>query len=655
MKKRIKKTVVEGLLDTSAAQSPVDGKIDLLERLRGLFQRPPVEPPIELTPGAVNVVELIAPPSVDLTHKDYITVDGVYHAYLYIAGYGYATTVGSGWLSSLVEAGEGINVSFQLSRQPRERILKQISQATMVNRSRMRDVDDTRQDFEALDSAIASGLYLKDAMNRQNEDLHFMHTLIEISADNADTLEQRIERVQNLCVSQDMICKRADYYHPQGFLSMLPTLGMDADIERKTRRNVLTSGAASAFPFSSFEVFDPAGIPIGLMQHNRSLCMPDFFNTGTYSNGNIFITGMSGSGKTYLLSILTIMLRLQGVKVIVIAPLKGFEYRLASEAMGGSYIKLSPSSGDCINLLAIRKTTLHTEDGLSEARDDSLLADQIQTVHIYMRLRKRDMTGQEEHLLDAALVELYARFGITFDNSSVTLPDGTFKPMPTFGDLYGLLMEREETHGLAASISRYVTGSARSLGGETNVNLDSDYTVIDISEMPEDMLPEWMFGTTKYAFDECSRSRVSKKALVLDELWYLIGAMSTPLSAGFVVKIFKILRGMGAIAVGATQDFSDCFSLEDGKYGKAILNNTRVKFIFPLEEEELAFAQDKLKLTDEEVMQLSRHHRGECLFGIGRNRVSISVHTSPMVHNLITTDRAEMERRAQQTEIGGSL
>lgn len=80
-------------------------------------------------------------------------VDGIFHAYLYITGYGYSTTVGASWLAPLVEAGEGVSISFHFDKQSKEKILAKISQQTMMNRSRMRDVADTRQDFEELDSA----------------------------------------------------------------------------------------------------------------------------------------------------------------------------------------------------------------------------------------------------------------------------------------------------------------------------------------------------------------------------------------------------------------------------------------------------------------------------------------------------------------------
>ena len=120
----------------------------------------------ELEAGSTTILDILSPTTIDTKSKDYIVVDGVYHAYLYVTGYGYSTTVGSCWLAPLVEAGEGINTSFLVKRQSKEKILSKISQTTMMNRSRMREVGDTRQDYEELDSAISSGLYLKDVMNR---------------------------------------------------------------------------------------------------------------------------------------------------------------------------------------------------------------------------------------------------------------------------------------------------------------------------------------------------------------------------------------------------------------------------------------------------------------------------------------------------------
>lgn len=139
----------------------------------------------DITPlesGAVTVPDLLAPASADFTNRDYVIVDGTYHTYLYITGYGYTTIVGNGWLNPLIEAGEDTNINFYIRRQPKDKILSSIAKTTMINRSRMRDVGDTRQDYEELDSAISSGLYLKESINRNGEDFYYMHTLIEVVA-----------------------------------------------------------------------------------------------------------------------------------------------------------------------------------------------------------------------------------------------------------------------------------------------------------------------------------------------------------------------------------------------------------------------------------------------------------------------------------------
>lgn len=155
----------------SAEAEPVIKKQPLLKRLLFGPERPDLS---KLEAGSTTILDILSPTAIDTKSRDYIVVDGVFHAYLYITGYGYSTTVGSCWLAPLVEAGEGVNVSFSFTRQNREKILSKIAQTTMLNRSRMRDVGDTRQDYEELDSAITSGLYLKDVMNRQGEDFYYI-------------------------------------------------------------------------------------------------------------------------------------------------------------------------------------------------------------------------------------------------------------------------------------------------------------------------------------------------------------------------------------------------------------------------------------------------------------------------------------------------
>ena len=603
----------------------------------------------ELEAGSTTILDILSPTTVDTKSKDYIVVDGVYHAYLYVTGYGYSTTVGSCWLAPLVEAGEGINMSFLVKRQSKEKILSKISQTTMMNRSRMREVGDTRQDYEELDSAISSGLYLKDVMNRQGEDFYYMHTLIEVTAPDPETLEQRATEVEKLCVSVDMIARRCDYKNEQAFLSALPILSLDPDIERKARRNALTSGVAAAFPFASYELSDHNGIFLGLNLYNRSPVFLDPYDDYKYTNGNWWIGGSTGAGKTVTLQCLGGRLRQQGKRVIIIAPKKGHEFRPLCEKLGGLYLRISPSSKDCPNLMAIRRKSLDSYAKLKNiaARDDSVLADKIAQLIIWFALKKKDLNEEDKSRLDSSLVEVYGRYGITFDNHSVVDERGAFRTMPVLSDWYEALNDNPETRYLSVVLSRYVTGSAAAMASRNDIDLDNKYIVLDLSGMPDDMIADGTFWATSVAYDLIMNCESDLSALLADELWSLVGATANPQAAGFILEMVKTIRGLGGIAVTSTQGMQDLFGLEGGSYGKGILDASRIKLVMQMEEQEARLIQDKLNLSEDEVRQITRFRRGEGLLCIGYNHVPVAFHTTPKEYDAITTSPTDLRKGRQ--------
>ena len=627
-----------------ADAEPVIKKQPLLKRLLFGPERPDLS---ELEAGSTTILDILSPTAIDTKSRDYIVVDGVFHAYLYITGYGYSTTVGSCWLAPLVEAGEGVNVSFSFTRQNREKILSKIAQTTMLNRSRMRDVGDTRQDYEELDSAITSGLYLKDVMNRQGEDFYYMHTLIEVVADDPDTLEQRVTAVEKLCVSVDMIARRCDYANEQGFLSTLPLVTLDGDIERKSRRNALTTGVAAAFPFVSYEHSDRNGIFLGLNLYNKSPVFLDPYDDYKYTNGNWWIGGNSGAGKSVTLQCLAGRLREQGKRVVCVIPKKGHEFRPNCEQLGGLYLRLSPSSRDCPNIMAIRRKTLDAYAGIQElaARDDSVLADKISRLIIWYSLQKKDLTEEDKNYLDTSLVECYDRYGITFDNASVVDENGAFKEMPIIPDWYNVLLEKAETKHLAVVLTRYVTGSAAAMGRRNHISIDNKYIVLDTSGMPDDLILPGIYWAIDVANDIIMNAGGELSALIADELWSLVGAGSNPLAAAYVQEMVKTIRGLGGIAITSTQGMQDLFSLEGGKYGKGILDSSRIKFVMQMEEQEARLIQQILNLSEEEVRQITRFRRGEGLLCIGYNHVPVAFHVTKKEYDAITTSPTDRQAR----------
>ena len=624
--------------------APKESKQPLFKQLLFGEEKPDLS---ELETGSTTILDILSPTTVDTKSRDYVVVDGVLHAYLYVTGYGYSTTVGSCWLAPLVEAGEGISLIFHCRRQPREKILAKISQTTMVNRSRLRDVGDTRQDYEELDSAIHSGLYLKDVMNRQGEDFYYMYTLLEVTAPDAALLEQRVTAVEKLCVSVDMIARRCDYKNEQAFLSALPLLDLDADLERKARRNALTSSIAAAFPFASYELSDRNGIFLGLNLYNRSPVFLDFYDDYKYTNGNCWIGGSSGAGKTFTLQCLGGRLRQQGKRVIFIVPKKGHEFRPLCEQLGGRYLRLSPSSRDCPNIMAIRRKSLDTYAGLRDlaVRDDSVLADKISRLIIWYSLQKRDLSDADKNHLDSSLVECYRRYGITFSNESVVDETGAFRTMPILADWYDVLLQNPDTKHLAVVLARYVTGSASAMGQRNDIDLDNKYIVLDTSGMPDDLMLPGIFWATDVANDLILGSGTDLSALIADELWSLVGASSNPLAAGFVLEMVKTIRGLGGIAVTSTQGMQDLFGLEGGKYGKGILDSSRIKLIMQMEEQEARLIQGVLYLSEDEVRQITRFRRGEGLLCIGYNHVPIAFHATNREYDAITTSPTDLRAR----------
>ena len=341
---------------------------------------------------------------------------------------------------------------------------------------------------------------------------------------------------------------------------------------------------------------------------------------------------------------------MRGIQCYIIAPIKGHEFKRACSKIGGEFIKIAPGSPHCINVMEIRHT-ISPEMELIDEVDyndmDSMLARKIQQLMIFFSLLIPDMTNEEEQMLDEALLKTYNEFGITHDNNSLYADATCFPPklkkMPILGDLHKHLLENPMTTRIAAIVSRFVTGSAQSFNRQTNVDLTNKYIVLDLSELKGKLLPVGMMIALDYVWDNIKADRVKKKAIMIDEIWQLIGASSNKLAAEFCLEIFKVIRGYGGAAIAATQDLSDFFSLDDGKYGRAIINNSKNKIILNLEQDEAQYVKDVLKLTRTEVRSITQFERGEALIHSNNNKVPVVIKASVEEKEMITTDRAELE------------
>lgn len=590
----------------------------------------------------------MAPRGLDLSHAGYIIMDGTYYTYLYIRKNGFPQQVRGGWMSSLINAGEGVDVDLHLHREIRGKTIDRVAQRIRLNRTKLRELQDTSTDYEELAGSIQAGYYIKQGLSSRNEDLFYMSVLITISAPTYEELQWRKQQMSDLMKSMDIQVGDCLFQQEAALRSTMPFLYLDPGLERKSKRNVLTSGAASTYMFTSFELSDDNGILLGLNRHNNSLCIVDPFNTKVNKNANFTICGTSGAGKTFTMQVMALRLRMRGVQCYIIAPLKGHEFKRACHKIGGTYIKLAPGSSACINVMEIRPTLtpeMELIDELVTTTSTPCMAKKIQQLMIFFSLLIPDMNNEEEQMLDEALVKTYAKFGITHDNNSIYVDQsrGEIKTMPILGDLYEILKENPHDYPAGHHSQPLCYRQRQSFNRQTNVNLDNKYVVLDISELKGKLLPVGMMIALDYVWDQVKADRTRRKMVFIDEIWKLIGGAANKQAAEFCLEIFKIIRGYGGGALAATQDLSDFFGLEDGRYGRAILNNSKTKIILNLEPDEAEYVKDVLKLTRTEIRSITQFERGEALISSNSNKVPVIIKASREEQQMITTDRAELE------------
>lgn len=600
----------------------------------------------------VPVNDIIAPRYIDPSNAKYLQVDGKYYAFGYIERRSYPQECLPGWVSSMINMGEGIDVDIFVEKVSPEVVNQKLTYSMRMAEMALRHADSGSSDRLDQEKKLNAGEYLQRGLSNGDCMLYFS-TMLTIVADSAEELKKKCDWVKGTMNIFNLKLKMLHFHHEDAFKSSIPLNKPMPNMIRKARRNILSSDFGAAYPFTSYEINDNGGVLFGYNAENLSPVYINAYDRSIYENGNIVELGTSGAGKSYLLMLLAMRLRQQQVNTILIAPDKGHEFRRSCTAIGGQFISLAPGSKQTINIMEIRKydtsmmEKLHGDDYAS----GSILAAKMTQLHTFFSLILPNMSHQQKQILDEAMIKTYEAFGITMRNKSLIDPKNPtkYKPMPILGDLYAQVQKfasipefRAEARAICAALQRYVDGSAKSFNAPTNVNLDNPYVVIDLSSMSKELMPVAIFIATDLAFDTIRADMTTRKALIMDELSLMIGIAGTEEAAEFVLKAFKLVRAYNCIAVGATQDINDFFALKDGFYGKGILANSKIQILMRQKEQEAESVAGLLGLSEVERTSLPFYNKGEALVLANRNHAKIKVVGSKIEHNLITTDAADL-------------
>ena len=540
-------------------------------------------------------------------------------------------------LKNIVNLDINVIISIFYEKQDTYKTIKDLTYFIGNSAVELKDNKDNRQDIEIASFSYNDAKYIRKQMQINNEDLYFLSMYICVFANSEKELEFLLNKMEGILQSNGITSKRANFRQEEVFISCLPINQNSKSIQTASRRNVLTEGLISTYPFISNSIFDETGILFGINRFNSSMIMIDRFNKEKYKNANMCILGTSGAGKSFFTKLMILRHRISGMEQYVIDPER--EYSEVCENLDGLLIKIGPQSDTYINVLDIRKNGIEEEG-------HGYLQTKLSKLKGFFKLAIGSINEEEWSNFEEKLIQTYNDKGINFDDESLFNEIETEKfsvskkfkdtsQMPILEDLYNKLISDEKTKKLGIKLRPFVSGSLSYLNNHTNIVLDNKLIVADIYELGEDNIQFGVYIFTEFFWDQIKKDRSKKKAIYMDEIWRLIGVTSNRDVASFIYKIFKTIRKYGGSGVAITQDVSDLFSLDNGNFGKSILNNSSIKCFFGLEEESIMTLSEFINISEREKIEIKSLKRGENLIFVGDNHILTKIEASKYEKELI--------------------
>lgn len=574
--------------------------------------------------GTNTLRDLISPSAIEI-HSDYFRLGNRYGRTLYV--YGYPRSIYTGWLSSIINIDEVIDVSMYIYPVESAIVMKNLkTKATQLEASMNLNAEKGKVRDPELQAAYEDTEELRDQLQTGAEQFFRFGLYVTIWAESLDELKYVQQKIETIFGQQMIFSKVANSQQEQGLNSVMPQC-MD---QLQIRRNMNTGAISTSFPFTSADLTQDKGILYGINMHNNGLVIFDRFSL---ENANMVVFAKSGAGKSFTVKLEALRSMMVGAEILIIDPEN--EYQKLCDAVGGSYIRLSLNSDVRINPFDLPKVVD------SEDSNDVLRANLV-TLHGLFRIMlgggRVGLSPGEEADLDQALIDTYARAGITSDPlTHQSMP-------PTIANLYDTLLHMGGSGpSLAQRLRKYTTGTfAGIFSQQSNVAIDNQMVVFNIRDLEDELRPVAMYIVLSHIWNTV-RATQRKRLLIVDEAWQL---MQYEDSANFLFSLAKRARKYYLGLTTITQDVEDFMGT---KMGRAIVGNSSMQFLLKQSVSAVDVLSDVFKLTEEERRRLSNFPVGQGLFFAGSNHVHLQVIASETEESLITTNPGE-KQRAQKTE-----
>lgn len=569
----------------------------------------------------MNKIKEKNPLYINLTNPQYIEIDGMFFSSLLIINYNriFQELI----FKNILEINENILISIYIEKNNQYKIIKEIARNIGNTTVDLEKINNSRIDIDIAKSSLEDAKYIRKEMQLNNQQLLYFYTYITTYSKNKEELKNQINKIEEILQNSGLKSKKSYFRQEQTILANLPLNKNNDDIKKAVKKNILTDGIRGTYPFITSTIYDEKGILYGTDINSNSLIIIDKFDREKYKNSNTCIFGSSGSGKSYFTKIQILRNYILNINQYIIDPER--EYEKISKSLNGSLIKIGPASKTYINIFDIR------EDSLEE-NEEGYLATKLNKLIGFFKLIFKEITEEERTELENKIIKVYKNKNIDFNDNSL-FKNNKFKTntdMPILEDLY-----KELNKKMQKKIEPFITGSLKCFNNYTNIELNNKLIIGDIYELGEENIQYGMYIFIELFWDKIKKDRNFRKIIYLDEIWRLIGVTSNKETASFIYKIFKTIRKYGGGATAITQDVSDLFSLEEGAYGKSILNNSELKLFFSLEEENIKTLEKYVDINQKEKIEIKSLRKGECLFFVGKDHILTKINSDKFEQELI--------------------
>ncbi len=436
--------------------------------------------------------------------------------------------------------------------------------------------------------------FLDDLTTRDQRMMFVTVSLLHI-ADNLEQLDNDTETLMS--IGRKHLCTFGvlKYQQEDGMKTVLP-YGL---LEIKATRTLTTESTAVLSPYKTQEIIDKNGLYYGInaISHNLLMC-----NRKLLLNGNGFILGVSGSGKSFAAKMEILMAALFSNDDIIIVDAER-EYSSLVGILNGAIIKLSAASENHINALEINNDIDMDESPVSIKSEFLIsLFDQL--------LKSGDarlgggVGAKDKSIIDRCAIKVYSDF-----------LNGKSDYMPTLADFRNELLQQpeDEAQDLALSLEMFTTGSLNAFAHQSDVNVNSRIVCYDILELGEQMKSIGLLIMLDNIFNRvmANRKRGKYTRVYVDEAHLYF---KNPYSADFLLKCWKRFRKYGGLLTGITQNISDCLLNETAR---GMLANSEFLLLLNQAPSDRKDLSELLSISDTQMSYITNAGAGRGLIKVG--------------------------------------